>query len=78
MTSIQRAPSLALLIFSACLINPLTVLADANTSLSKELLFENRTALKSNRIHAKMIRITFPPFIKVLGIPTKALVPAIF
>jgi quercetin dioxygenase-like cupin family protein len=64
MTSIQKPLSLTLLIFSACLLNPLTVLADANTSLSKELLFENKTALKSNRIHAKMIRITFPPHYK--------------
>ena len=64
MKSLKGMPSLATLILSIGLINPLTVLADASASMSKELLFENNTALKSNRIHAKMIRVTFPPLYK--------------
>jgi len=64
MKSLKGMPSLATLILSIGLINPLTVLADASASMSKELLFENNTALQSNRIHAKMIRVTFPPLYK--------------
>jgi len=64
MKSLKSISSLAILILSIGLINPLTVLADASASMSKELLFENNTALKSNRIHAKMIRVTFPPLYK--------------
>ena len=61
---IKNTPSVTFIFLSLCLINPLTVIADASVSMSKELLFENNTTLKSNRIHAKMIRVTFPPLYK--------------
>lgn len=54
-------PSLTIIFLSICLCYPLVVIADTSVDMTKEQLFEKKTALESNQIHAKMIRVTFPP-----------------
>jgi len=64
MTKSISLPSLTIIFLSICLSYPLAVIADTSVDMTKEQLFEKKTTLKSNQIHAKMIRVTFPPHYK--------------